>query len=66
MINVAALFEQLITSFWWLLPLVVLATLLKSAFFKGFMGEAMANLSARLFLNKNDDYPLIKNVTIPT
>jgi len=32
---VGALFEQLFSSFWWLLPLVVLAALLKSAWFRG-------------------------------
>jgi len=45
--------------------LFVLAALFKSAWFKGVMGEAIVNLAARLFLNKND-YHLIKNVTIPT
>ncbi len=56
MIDFGALFEQHLSGFWWLLPLVVLTTLLK-----GFMGEAMVNLGVRLFLNKND-YHLIKNV----
>jgi len=50
---------------WWLLPLIILAALFKSAWFKGVIGEVMVNLSARLFLDKND-YHLIKNVTIPT
>jgi len=65
MIDFGALFSQLISTYWWLLPLFVLAALFKSPWFKGFIGEAMVNLSARLFLNKND-YHLIKNVTIPT
>jgi len=65
LIDFGALFSQLISSFWWLLPMFVLAALFKSPWFKGFIGEVMVNLAARLFLDKND-YHLIKNVTIPT
>jgi len=64
-IDFGTLFSQLFSTYWWLLPLFILAALFKSAWFKGVMGEAMVNLAARLFLNKND-YHLIKNVTIPT
>jgi len=65
MIDFGALFSQLISSFWWLLPLLVLASLLKSPWFKGVKGEFMVNMAARLFLDKTK-YHLIKNVTIPT
>jgi len=65
MIDFGALFSQLLSSFWWALPLFALAVLFKSAWFKGFFGEALVNLAARLFLDKNDDH-VIKNVTIPT
>ena len=65
MIDFGTQFSQLASGFWWLLPLFVLAALFKSAWFKGFIGEVLVNLSARLFLDKND-YHLIKNVTIPT
>jgi len=58
-----ALFSQLFSSFWWLLPLLIAVSLFKSAWFKGFIGEVMVNMAARLFLNKND-YHLIKNVTL--
>jgi len=64
-IDFGALLSQLLAAYWWLLPLFILAVLFKSAWFKGFIGEVMANMAARLFLNKND-YHLIKNVTIPT
>jgi len=64
MIDFGALFSQLISTYWWLLPLFALAALFKSPWFKGFIGEVLVNLSARLFLDKND-YHLIKNVTIP-
>jgi hypothetical protein len=36
------------------LPLFIAVTLFKSAWFKGFIGEVMVNISARLFLNKNN------------
>ncbi len=65
MIDFGALFSQLISTYWWLLPLFVLAALFKSPWFKGFIGEVMVNMAAHLFLDKND-YHLIKNVTIPT
>jgi len=51
--------------YWWLLLLLIVAALFKSAWFKGFMGEFMVNMAARLFLDKND-YHLIENVIIPT
>jgi len=65
MIDSGAMFSQLFSSFWWLPALFILAVLFKSPWFKGFIGEVMVNMVARLLLNKND-YHLIKNVTIPT
>ena len=65
MIDFGLLFSQLFSTLWWLPPLLVIFALLKSAWFRGVMGEAIVNLAARLFLNKND-YQLIKNVTIPS
>jgi len=52
MIDFGALFEQLISSYWWLLPLFVLIAIFKSPWFKGVMGEFMVNMAARLFLDK--------------
>jgi len=65
MIDFGALFSQLVSTYWWLLPLFALAALFKPACFKGLIGEVIVNLAARLFLDKND-YHLIKNATIPT
>lgn len=68
MIDFYALSGQLLTQLFHmggLLPLFMLAVLFRSAWFKGVMGEAMVNLAARLFLDKNE-YHLIKNITIPT
>jgi hypothetical protein len=64
-IDFSSLLTQLFSSFWWLLPLFIIAALFNSARFKGFIGEAMVDFTIRLFLNKND-YHLIKDVTIPT
>ena len=51
---------------WYLIPLFLLvAAVIKSPWFKGRAGEAVVNLSARLFLDKAC-YHLIKNVTLPT
>jgi len=65
MIDFGQILSNIFTSFWWFLPLFVLAALLKSSWFKGLIGEAMVNMAAKLFLNKSD-YHLIKNVTLPT
>ena len=65
MIDFGALFEQLISSYWWAIPLFVLIAIFKSPWFKGVMGEFMVNMAARLLLDKTK-YHLIKNVTIPT
>jgi len=59
MIDFSTLVSQLLSTYWWLLPLLIVAALFKSAWFKGFMGETMVNMAARLFLNKND-YHLMK------
>ena len=56
-IDFGALTTQLLPSFWWLLPLFVLLVLLKSPWFKGVVGEALVNLSARLSPDKNDPIP---------
>ena len=40
MIDFGTMISQLLSSFWWLLPLFALAALIKSPWFKGFIGEA--------------------------
>jgi len=65
MIDSGLLLSQLLPMLWWVFALLTLASLLKSPWFKGFIGETMINLSIRFLLDKND-YHLIKNVTIPT
>ncbi|WP_027156514.1 nuclease-related domain-containing protein [Methylobacter luteus] len=58
-------FGPLISDYWWLIPLIILLTFLKSPFMKGILGEFMVNLAAKLFLDKKI-YTLFKNVTLPT
>jgi len=55
----------MISAAWYLIPIFIFALIIKSAWFKGVLGEWQVNLLIKLFLNKND-YHLIKNVTLPT
>jgi len=48
MTDFSGLISQLFSTYWWLLPLLlIIATLFKSAWFKGFIGEVMPRLSVR-------------------
>ena len=58
-------FGPLISSFWWLIPLLITVTILKMPFIKGVVGEFQVNLAAKFFLDKHI-YTLFKNVTLPT
>lgn len=58
-------FAPLISAFGWLIPLLIIAALLKLPFIKGVLGEFQVNLAAKFFLDKNV-YRLFKNVTLPT
>jgi len=55
----------LLDQFWYLLPLLLIATLIKTPKFKGMVGEAFINLGIRLFLDRQE-YHLLKDVTLPT
>lgn len=64
--NYTPIIHQIIGMLWYFIPLaIVVAIVLKSAWFKGVAGEFIVNLSARLFLDKQK-YHLIKNVTLST
>lgn len=56
---------QMIGKLWFLIPIAIIAAVVKSPWFKGVAGEFIINLSAKLFLDK-ENYHLIKNVTLPT
>jgi restriction system protein len=58
-------FAPMIASYWWLIALLIIISFLKTPFMKGVIGEALVNLAAALFLDKNI-YRLFKNVTLPT
>ncbi len=60
-----ALLTQIFSAVWYLIPIAIIAAILKTPWFKGVFGEFIVNLSAKLFLDKQK-YHLIKNVTIPT
>jgi restriction system protein len=64
-INILNIIKPLLIQLWWILPLLFLVALLKSAWFKGVLGEFIINY---LLKNKLDqqEYTLIKNVTLAT
>ncbi len=49
----------------YLIPLFIFAAVIKFPWFKGKVGEAIVNLSAKISLDKMR-YDLIKGVTLPT
>ena len=55
----------LLGQFWYLLPLLLIATLFKTPRFKGMVGETFINLGIRLFLDKREFY-LPRDITLPT
>ena len=62
--DITAAIAPLLTQLWFFLPLLLIATLLKTAWFKGMVGEWFINLCIRLFLDKRE-YRLLKDVTLP-
>ena len=61
----SALFINALMQFWFVIPFFMFAVFIKSAWFKGMLGEFMINFLLNKFLPK-DHYTLIKNVTLPT
>jgi restriction system protein len=57
--------NMMVSAAWYLIPIFIFAIIIKSAWFKGVLGEWQVNLLIRFFLDKNE-YHLIKNVTLPT
>jgi hypothetical protein len=57
--------KMMISAAWYLIPIFIFAAIIKSAWFKGVLGEWQVNLLIKFFLDKNK-YHLIKNVTLPT
>ena len=46
--------QQVYGALWYLIPLAILAGILKSPWFKGITGEFLVNTAARLFLAKDE------------
>jgi len=63
--DLTAYLNMMISAGWYLIPIFIFAVIIKSAWFKGVLGEWQVNLLIKFFLDKND-YHLIKNVTLPT
>lgn len=63
--DVSPIITQLFSALWYLIPIALIVGLLKSAWFKGLIGEFQVNLLLKLFLPK-DNYHLLRNVTLPT
>jgi len=61
----SSIINQGVSIFWYLIPIGIIAVILKSPWFKGMMGEFIVNFSAKLMLDK-EKYHLIKNTTLPT
>ncbi len=57
--------SPIIRLFWFLVPVILLLTVVKSSWFKGRIGEYYVNYWAKTMLDSNV-YHLIKNVTLPT
>ncbi len=65
MIDFTSIIMSVIATFWYFIPLLILAGIFKSPWFKGILGETIVNLAIKIKLDK-DNYHLIKNVTLPT
>ncbi|MFT7561023.1 MAG: restriction system protein [Flavobacteriales bacterium] len=63
--DISPILSPLFSSLWYLIPVLIVVSVLKSPWFKGVMGEFQVNLLIKLFLPKKY-YHLIKNVTLPT
>ena len=63
--DLTVILQPLLENLWFLIPLFLLVAVLKSARFKGWVGEAIVNLSAHFLLDRKT-YHLIRNVTLPT
>ena len=57
--------NMIFSAAWYLIPIFIFAVIIKSAWFKGVLGEWQVNLLIKFFLGK-DNYHLIKNVTLLT
>jgi len=64
-IDISPVVNQIVGALWYLIPIAILVAIFKSSWFKGIVGEFIVNSSTELELDE-DEYHLIKNVTLPT
>lgn len=57
--NFSPMVNQFVGVLWYLIPIAILAAILKSPWFKGVAGEFIVNISAKMMLNK-DEVPSYK------
>jgi len=60
-----AITTPLLSTLWFLIPLIIVFNLFRSAWFKGVVGEFIVNMLLQYKLDQ-DIYHLFKNVTLPT
>ena len=63
--DLSIILSPLLGMLWYLIPIAIVITLLKSTWFKGVLGEFIVNVLAKMMLDKKE-YHLMKNVTLPT
>ena len=63
--DISPIVNQIVSALWYLVPIAIIAGVLRSPWFKGVVGEFVVNLSSNFLLDK-EKYHLIKNVTLPT
>ena len=59
------LLNSVMSLYAYIVPLIIIIGVMKTAWFKGIVGEFVVNIFIKLLLD-NDKYHLIKNVTLPT
>ena len=65
MIDITDILFQFLAAGWWLIPLLALAAIMRTAWFKGLMGEWLVNVVARVAL-PSTSYHRFQNVILKT
>lgn len=63
--DLTPIYDSLLGHLYWIFPVLILAAVLKSSWFKGWLGELAVKFSAKLYLPR-DQYHAFHNVTLPT
>lgn len=63
--DLSPIIDEVLKPFWWLLPLMLLAGIFKTSWWKGLVGELAVCVAAGLGLD-SDTYCRLHNVTLPT